>query len=34
VLVAYDYQEERPIPVPDDWRAAIEAFEGRTLTAS
>jgi acyl-CoA thioester hydrolase len=33
VLVAYDYQEERPIPVPDDWRAAIEAFEGRTLTA-
>src|SRR3954452_15480773 len=29
VLVAYDYQQERPIPVPDDWRAAIEAFEDR-----
>ena len=31
VLVSYDYQQERPIPVPDDWRAAFEAFEGRTL---
>jgi acyl-CoA thioester hydrolase len=31
VLVSYDYPEERPIPVPDDWRAAFEAFEGRTL---
>jgi acyl-CoA thioester hydrolase len=31
VLVAYDYQEEQPIPVPDDWRAAMEAFEGREL---
>jgi acyl-CoA thioester hydrolase len=29
VLVAYDYQQERPIPVPDDWRAAIEGFEDR-----
>jgi acyl-CoA thioester hydrolase len=28
-LVAYDYQEERPIPVPDEWRSGIEAFEGR-----
>jgi acyl-CoA thioester hydrolase len=32
VLVAYDYQEERPIPVPDDWRTAIEAYEGRRFT--
>jgi acyl-CoA thioester hydrolase len=31
VLVAYDYQEEKPIAVPDDWRAAMEAFEGRSL---
>lgn len=29
ILVAYDYREERPIPVPDDWRAAMEAFERR-----
>jgi len=28
VLVSYDYQAERPIPVPDDWRRAIAAFEG------
>ena len=32
VLVAYDYQEEQPIPVPDDWRAAMEAFEGRRFS--
>lgn len=31
VLVAYDYPEESPIPVPDDWRAAMEAYEGRSL---
>jgi acyl-CoA thioester hydrolase len=31
VLVSYDYEAERPIPVPDDWRAAIAAFEGREL---
>jgi acyl-CoA thioester hydrolase len=28
-LVSYDYREEQPIPVPDEWRAGIEAFEGR-----
>jgi acyl-CoA thioesterase FadM len=27
-LVSYDYQAERPIPVPEDWRTAIAAFEG------
>jgi acyl-CoA thioester hydrolase len=27
-LVSYDYQEDHPIPVPDDWRASIAAFEG------
>lgn len=31
ILVAYDYQEERPIPVPDEWRAGMKAFEGRAL---
>ena len=28
-LVSYDYREECPIPVPDQWRAGIAAFEGR-----
>lgn len=28
VLVSYDYQAERPIAVPEDWRAAIATFEG------
>jgi acyl-CoA thioester hydrolase len=32
VLVSYDYQQECPIPVPDEWRAAMEAFEGRSLS--
>ena len=27
-LVSYDYQQERPIPVPEDWRAAIGSYEG------
>ena len=30
-LVSYDYTDERPIPVPDEWRTAMEAFEGRSL---
>jgi acyl-CoA thioester hydrolase len=30
-LVSYDYTEECPIPVPDEWREAMERFEGRTL---
>ena len=30
-LVAYDYTDECPIPVPDEWRTAMEAFEGRSL---
>ena len=32
-LVSYDYTEECPIPVPDDWREAMTAFEGRELSA-
>ena len=31
-LVSYDYAGERPIPVPDAWRSAMETFEGRTLS--
>jgi len=27
VLVSYDYRADRPIAVPADWRASIEAFE-------
>ena len=30
-LVAYDYTDECPIPVPDEWRAAMEAFEGQSF---
>jgi acyl-CoA thioester hydrolase len=30
-LVSYDYTAECPIPVPEGWRAAISAFEGREL---
>jgi acyl-CoA thioester hydrolase len=29
VLVFFDYRSQRPIPVPDNVRAAIDAFEGR-----
>jgi acyl-CoA thioester hydrolase len=32
VLVSYDYTDERPIPVPDEWRTAMEAYEGRGLS--
>lgn len=31
VLVAYDYATERPIRVPDQWREAFTAHEGRSL---
>jgi acyl-CoA thioester hydrolase len=30
-LVSYDYREERPIPVPDEWRSRMAEFEGRAL---
>jgi len=32
ILVTYDYVAERPILVPDEWRAAMRAYEGRDLT--
>jgi acyl-CoA thioester hydrolase len=28
VLVAYDYQRQETIPIPDDWRETIRNFEG------
>ena len=28
VLVAFDYYTSSTIPIPDDWRQAIEEFEG------
>jgi acyl-CoA thioester hydrolase len=31
VLVAFDYTVEKPIRVPDDWRAILVAHEGRPL---
>ena len=31
VLVTYDYDQARPMPVPDDWRAALATHEGRAL---
>jgi acyl-CoA thioester hydrolase len=31
VLVAYDYDHGRPMSVPDEWRAAFAAHEGRSL---
>jgi len=31
VLVTYDYDQARPMPVPDDWRAALATHEGRSL---
>ena len=31
VLVAYDYTQERPRPVDDEWRRNLEEFEGRSL---
>ena len=34
VLVTYDYAAERPITVPDAWRQAMTAFEGRDLSRS
>ena len=31
VLVTYDYERARPMPVPEEWRAALVAHEGRPL---
>ena len=34
VLVTYDYEQGRPMPVPDDWRRALMAYEGHALERS
>ena len=31
VLVTYDYEQARPMPVPDDWRGLLVAHEGHSL---
>jgi acyl-CoA thioester hydrolase len=31
VLVAFDYETEKPIPVSDEWRTVMAAHEGRPL---
>jgi acyl-CoA thioesterase FadM len=31
VLVTYDYETARPVPVPDEWREKIERHERRTF---
>ena len=31
VLVAYDYRSGKPIPIPEEWREKITAFEGEAL---
>lgn len=33
-LVSYDYGEDKPIAVPDDWREAIASYEGWGAAAS
>jgi acyl-CoA thioester hydrolase len=31
VLVAYDYLESKPMPVPQEWRSTLTEYEGRDL---
>lgn len=31
VLVAFDYEIEKPVPVSEAWRTAMTAYEGRSL---
>ena len=31
VLVRFDYDTDKPMPVPDEWRAAMVSYEGRSL---
>jgi len=33
VLVAFDYKTDRSIPVPEEFRRQVEAFEGRSFSA-
>jgi acyl-CoA thioester hydrolase len=34
VLVAYDYEADAPMAVPDDWRARLDAYEERSSVAT
>lgn len=34
VLVSYDYERSRPMPVPDDWRRRFAGVEGHSLDRS
>jgi acyl-CoA thioester hydrolase len=34
VLVAYDYEANAPITVPDDWRARLDAYEERSSVST
>ena len=34
VLVAFDYAERSPIPIPDEWRERIESFESQRVPAA
>ena len=34
VQVAYDYEADRSIPVPEEFRRQVEAFEGRAFSAA
>ena len=31
VLVTYDYEQGRPMPVPENWREALATYEGHPL---
>ena len=33
VHVAFDYGEQRPVPVPEEWRSRIESYEARSLVS-
>ena len=31
VLVAYDYEANAPMPLPEQWRTRLDAYEERSL---
>jgi len=33
VIVAYDYKQEKTIPIPQEWREKIVEFEGLKLSS-
>jgi acyl-CoA thioester hydrolase len=34
VLVAYDYEADASMPVPDEWRRRLEAYEERSIVST